>query len=87
MEFWKQLCLEHGIGKDGLLEDFATQVRTPSSPSPPDPVAGSVPAVFPRGFAVDRRTVPSPNKFVMFLDVARFFMFSEFQGFSEMARG
>uniref|UniRef100_A0A804PYN6 Tubulin gamma 2 n=1 Tax=Zea mays TaxID=4577 RepID=A0A804PYN6_MAIZE len=25
MEFWKQLCLEHGIGKDGLLEDFATQ--------------------------------------------------------------
>jgi Tubulin/FtsZ family, GTPase domain len=26
MEFWKQLCLEHGIGKDGLLEDFATQV-------------------------------------------------------------
>jgi tubulin gamma len=34
MEFWKQLCLEHGIGKDGLLEDFATQVRpTPPSPS------------------------------------------------------
>jgi hypothetical protein len=29
MEFWKQLCLEHGIGKDGLLEDFATQVRPP----------------------------------------------------------
>ncbi|MQL75853.1 hypothetical protein Taro_008249 [Colocasia esculenta] len=27
MEFWKQLCLEHGIGKDGLLEDFATQAR------------------------------------------------------------
>lgn len=27
MEFWKQLCLEHGIGKDGLLEDFATQVN------------------------------------------------------------
>lgn len=50
MEFWKQLCLEHGIGKDGLLEDFATQVRprprarrTPSSYSPPlsspDPAA------------------------------------------------
>ncbi|CAL9756241.1 unnamed protein product [Musa acuminata subsp. burmannicoides] len=29
MEFWKQLCLEHGIGKDGLLEDFATQARSP----------------------------------------------------------
>lgn len=26
MEFWKQLCLEHGISKDGILEDFATQV-------------------------------------------------------------
>ncbi|KAG0475956.1 hypothetical protein HPP92_012797 [Vanilla planifolia] len=25
MEFWKQLCIEHGIGPDGLLEDFATQ--------------------------------------------------------------
>ena len=25
MEFWKQLCLEHGIGPDGMLEDFATQ--------------------------------------------------------------
>lgn len=24
-EFWKQLCLEHGISKDGVLEDFATQ--------------------------------------------------------------
>ncbi|KAM7275532.1 hypothetical protein ACFE04_017398 [Oxalis oulophora] len=24
MEFWKQLCLEHGISKDGILEDFAT---------------------------------------------------------------
>jgi hypothetical protein len=23
---WKQLCLEHGISKDGLPEDFATQV-------------------------------------------------------------
>ena len=23
-EFWKQLCLEHGIGPDGILEDFAT---------------------------------------------------------------
>jgi tubulin gamma len=23
-EFWKQLCLEHGIGPDGVLEDFAT---------------------------------------------------------------
>jgi hypothetical protein len=35
MEFWKQLCLEHGIGKDGLLEDFATQVRPrPHSLSP-----------------------------------------------------
>ncbi|KAB5569354.1 hypothetical protein DKX38_003147 [Salix brachista] len=27
MEFWKQLCLEHGINKDGILEDFATQPR------------------------------------------------------------
>ena len=25
MEFWKQLCLEHGISMDGRLEDFATQ--------------------------------------------------------------
>eukprot|EP00049_Salpingoeca_infusionum_P003102 m.63516 g.63516 ORF g.63516 m.63516 type:complete len:466 (+) comp11953_c0_seq1:86-1483(+) len=25
-EFWKQLCLEHGIGADGILEDFATEV-------------------------------------------------------------
>jgi len=24
MEFWKQLCLEHGISKNGILEDFAT---------------------------------------------------------------
>ncbi|KAK9103819.1 hypothetical protein Sjap_021073 [Stephania japonica] len=27
MEFWKQLCLEHGISKDGILEDFATQKK------------------------------------------------------------
>ncbi|XP_042470762.1 tubulin gamma-2 chain-like isoform X1 [Zingiber officinale] len=25
MEFRKQICLVHGIGKNGLLEDFATQ--------------------------------------------------------------
>jgi hypothetical protein len=37
MEFWKQLCLEHGIGKDGLLEDFATQVHSPLTPSSPSP--------------------------------------------------
>lgn len=30
MEFWKQLCIEHGIGFDGKLEDFATHVRPPS---------------------------------------------------------
>ncbi|CAI5959887.1 unnamed protein product [Closterium sp. NIES-64] len=24
-EFWRQLCLEHGIGLDGNLQDFATQ--------------------------------------------------------------
>ena len=24
MEFWKQLCLEHGINQNGVLEDFAT---------------------------------------------------------------
>jgi len=25
MEFWKQLCLEHGISPEGILEDFATE--------------------------------------------------------------
>lgn len=25
MEFWKQLCKEHGINKDGILEEYATQ--------------------------------------------------------------
>eukprot|EP00002_Diphylleia_rotans_P040521 TRINITY_DN9620_c0_g1_i1.p1 TRINITY_DN9620_c0_g1~~TRINITY_DN9620_c0_g1_i1.p1 ORF type:complete len:459 (+),score=72.61 TRINITY_DN9620_c0_g1_i1:43-1419(+) len=25
MEFWKQLCLEHGINSEGILEDYATQ--------------------------------------------------------------
>ncbi|PWA34698.1 Gamma tubulin [Artemisia annua] len=25
MEFWKQLCLEHGISKDDILEDYANQ--------------------------------------------------------------
>jgi hypothetical protein len=25
MEFWKQLCAEHGISKDGTLEEFATE--------------------------------------------------------------
>jgi hypothetical protein len=24
MEFWKQLCAEHGINAEGFLEDFAT---------------------------------------------------------------
>ena len=24
MEFWKQLCAEHGISEDGILQDFAT---------------------------------------------------------------
>jgi hypothetical protein len=33
MEFWKQLCLEHGISKDGILEDFATQVRDSGGPT------------------------------------------------------
>ncbi|GJX49295.1 hypothetical protein Tco_0276140 [Tanacetum coccineum] len=28
MEFLKQLCLEHGISKDGILEDFATQISS-----------------------------------------------------------
>jgi len=23
MEFWKQLCMEHGINPEGVLEDFA----------------------------------------------------------------
>ena len=26
LEFWKQLCQEHGISNDGILQDFATQV-------------------------------------------------------------
>jgi len=25
-EFWRTLCSEHGIRKDGTLEDYATQV-------------------------------------------------------------
>jgi len=25
MEFWKQLCKEHGINNEGILEEFATQ--------------------------------------------------------------
>lgn len=25
MEFWKQLCAEHGINQQGILEEFATQ--------------------------------------------------------------
>jgi hypothetical protein len=25
MEFWKQLCIEHGISPEGVLEDFATE--------------------------------------------------------------
>lgn len=25
MEFWKQLCAEHGINNEGFLEDYATQ--------------------------------------------------------------
>jgi hypothetical protein len=24
MEFWKMIAMEHGIGPDGMLEDFAT---------------------------------------------------------------
>ena len=24
MEFWKQLCMEHGINPEGQLEEFAT---------------------------------------------------------------
>lgn len=23
-EFWKQLCMEHGISRDGVLEEYAT---------------------------------------------------------------
>jgi tubulin gamma len=26
-EFWRTLCQEHGIRKDGTLEDFANQVN------------------------------------------------------------
>ena len=25
LEFWKQLCAEHGINNEGFLEEFATQ--------------------------------------------------------------
>ncbi len=28
-EMLLQLCKEHGINKDGILEDFATQVKMP----------------------------------------------------------
>jgi len=24
-EFWKQLCMEHGISRNGTLEEYATQ--------------------------------------------------------------
>ena len=24
-EFWKQLCMEHGISKEGILQEYATQ--------------------------------------------------------------
>jgi len=24
MEFWKQLCAEHGINEEGILQDYAT---------------------------------------------------------------
>lgn len=24
-EFWKQICAEHGISPDGMLQDFATE--------------------------------------------------------------
>jgi hypothetical protein len=24
MEFWKQLCKEHGINNEGILEEYAT---------------------------------------------------------------
>jgi len=24
-EFWKQLCTEHGISREGVLEEYATQ--------------------------------------------------------------
>lgn len=27
MEFWKQLCAEHGINKDGTLSEAAIEVR------------------------------------------------------------
>ena len=25
MEFWKQLCAEHGISPEGILEEYATE--------------------------------------------------------------
>lgn len=36
-EFWRTLCSEHGIRKDGTLEDFATQVSTSPRPPPSPP--------------------------------------------------
>jgi hypothetical protein len=54
MEFWKQLCLEHGIGKDGLLEDFATQVGRPPCPLSRSPSDRSSP----RALAAVRRVMP-----------------------------
>jgi tubulin gamma len=40
MEFWKQLCLEHGIGPDGMLEDF---VKDTSVAGAGDAGAGAAP--------------------------------------------
>lgn len=34
-EFWSRLCAEHGIRPDGILEDFATQVRRRRIPTLP----------------------------------------------------
>lgn len=50
-EFWKQLCAEHGISPEGIVEEFATegtdrkdvffyQVPPVTLPEPPQPARG-----------------------------------------------
>lgn len=41
-EFWRTLCAEHGIRKDGTLEDFATQVRVHHQLLPPPLCASAI---------------------------------------------
>lgn len=65
MEFWAQLCAEHGIGKDGKLEEYATvggdrkdvffyQARTRPRDPRPGPVLTRYRRIF--GHATNRPT-------------------------------